>query len=169
MERTTGMRCTSASPHCTSLRPAKLLAMAPTSNKISNLSTTPEARHMNPQQFVGLPCARQDQQGLVEHAHDPVEHPGGNDTGHDHQQTRQQAFGQRSYARTQFEGAEEELLLALEVLALGAAFSAAAPVPAAAAASGLASVLASALASSVLAGALLPPRKSVTYQPEPLS
>ncbi len=57
----------------------------------------PEAGDMDTQQLVGVPCARQDLQGLVQRADNPVQHPGGDDAGHDDQQTREQPFAQSGH------------------------------------------------------------------------
>ncbi|MNT93086.1 hypothetical protein D3C72_2344850 [compost metagenome] len=46
------------------------------------------------QPLVGLPGGGQDVQGLVERADDPVQHPQGDDQGHQDQQAGQEPFAQ---------------------------------------------------------------------------
>ncbi|KAH2387141.1 hypothetical protein KXW64_008668, partial [Aspergillus fumigatus] len=124
-----------------------------------------ETRHMEAQQLVRPPLHRQDLQRLVERADDPVEHRDGDGHRHDDQQAREDPFAQGSHGALQWQAQPPPQ-----------------PPDAAGAASDLAGALSAGL-DSVLAGAPsalgagaevegapeAPPRKSVTYQPEPLS
>ena len=141
------MRVTRLSPSDTSLRPAKLLAKAPTMSRDGQREQHAKAGNVKAQQPIRVPGPGQDGQRLIERAHYPGQHPGGDDAGHDDQQAREQPFAQCSHEDVQ--PYASELAGAFAGAALTASFrsirvaGAAAAVPPA------------------------PPRKSVTYQPEP--
>ena len=114
---------------------------------------------------------------MVEQADNPVEHGQRDRAGNNHQQTGKQPFTKTRHAAT--EGNRDQLALGVagaaeiaeEALAAGAAVAAAlSDIALGAGAAAISFALEEASeATQAAPEPLLPPRKSVTYQPDPLS